>query len=158
MANENPHRLEATIAGDAMAPVLARPDIGWYDLDVQRFLAWNCSIFFGIRCVIYPSLLIKTRMQAQRKVQCCNNVLTHPSRVAYFFAAGPLHRCVERTVRYPKTRGCAWTVPGLCALSGRLHLLADTVYACFLLSLPHSAGRHMFIRVYACAIPRVRCV
>jgi hypothetical protein len=65
---KNPVLVVPTIAGDDMPPVLARPDIRWRDLDVQRFLMWNCSIFFCIRCVIYPSMLIKTRLQAQRKV------------------------------------------------------------------------------------------
>ena len=47
---------------------LARPEIGWYDLDLKRYMMWNCSIFVCIRSLQFPQLLIKTRLQAQHKV------------------------------------------------------------------------------------------
>ena len=43
-------------------------DIGWKDLDLKKFVVWNCSLFVGIRCFIYPSALMKTRLQVQRHV------------------------------------------------------------------------------------------
>lgn len=61
--------LQPTLTIDEMPPALARPDIGWYDMDLTRFVMWNCSIFFCIRCIVYPSMLIKTRLQAQHRVR-----------------------------------------------------------------------------------------
>lgn len=45
--------------------VMAR-QIVWDDLDKTRYYFWGCTVFLGIRVCVYPTNLIKTRLQVQR--------------------------------------------------------------------------------------------
>lgn len=141
--------LQPTLTIDEMPPALARPDIGWYDMDLTRFVMWNCSIFFCIRCIVYPSMLIKTRLQAQHRVRhsfvfvltassppvflspCPHHPVCDASLIVC--AARPLHWSVERLHRRPEARRPSRPVPRVRPLPDGLHLLPVSVYA----STPH---------------------
>ena len=40
--------------------------IVWDDLDKKKYYFWGCTVFLGIRVFVYPTNLIKTRLQVQR--------------------------------------------------------------------------------------------
>lgn len=40
--------------------------IVWTDLDKSKYYFWGCTVFLGIRLCVYPTNLIKTRLQVQR--------------------------------------------------------------------------------------------
>lgn len=88
--------LQPTLTIDEMPPALARPDIGWYDMDLTRFVMWNCSIFFCIRCIVYPSMLIKTRLQAQHRVRHSFVFVLTASSPPVFLSPCPHHRRLRR--------------------------------------------------------------
>ena len=41
--------------------------IGWEDLDKRKFFVFGPTLFLGVRVILYPANLIKTRLQVQRK-------------------------------------------------------------------------------------------
>lgn len=41
-------------------------DIDWKDLDATKLYLNSCLFFLGLRAVLYPLSLIKTRLQAQK--------------------------------------------------------------------------------------------
>lgn len=41
--------------------------IEWEDMDKRKFYFFGPTLFFGIRAMLYPANLVKTRLQVQRK-------------------------------------------------------------------------------------------
>lgn len=44
---------------------LSDADLSWDKLDKGKFLSFSATMLFGVRVLIYPSNLVKTRLQAQ---------------------------------------------------------------------------------------------
>lgn len=42
-----------------------RDDINWNDLDKPRFYSWSALLFLGVRAIVYPASLVKTRLQVE---------------------------------------------------------------------------------------------
>ena len=40
--------------------------IVWDDLDKRKYYFWGCTVFLGIRTCVYPTNLVKTRLQVQK--------------------------------------------------------------------------------------------
>ena len=40
--------------------------IVWDDLDKKKYYFWGCTVFLGIRVCVYPTNLVKTRLQVQK--------------------------------------------------------------------------------------------
>ena len=48
--------------------------IEWKDLDKSKFLVLSPTLFFGVRLFLYPTVLVKTRLQVQSKKQLYRGV------------------------------------------------------------------------------------
>eukprot|EP00128_Syssomonas_multiformis_P008836 Colp12_sorted_trinity150504_noHs@32595 len=46
---------------------LSRMDVDWEEIDKPRFFGLSCVLFLGVRAMVYPASLVKTRLQVQAK-------------------------------------------------------------------------------------------
>ena len=46
-------------------PILPSP-IHWDELDKTRYYIFGPTLFLGVRAAVYPSILVKTRLQVQQ--------------------------------------------------------------------------------------------
>ncbi|ELR21605.1 Mitochondrial carrier protein [Acanthamoeba castellanii str. Neff] len=50
----------------AEGSVFVGDDIDWQSLDKSKFYVWSFAFFMGVRTLVYPPILIKTRLQVQQ--------------------------------------------------------------------------------------------
>ncbi|KAL6043557.1 Solute carrier family 25 member 44 [Balamuthia mandrillaris] len=50
-----------------MAANVANTDIDWASLDKSKFYSFSTVSFFGVRTLVYPPILVKTRLQVQKR-------------------------------------------------------------------------------------------
>ena len=56
--------------------------IEWKDLDKSKFLILNPTLFFGVRLCLYPTILVKTRLQLQTRKQLYRGVTDALAKIA----------------------------------------------------------------------------
>ena len=56
--------------------------IEWKDLDKSKFLILSPILFFGVRLCLYPTILVKTRLQLQNRKQLYRGVTDALSKIA----------------------------------------------------------------------------
>lgn len=59
--------MEDSITGPGPSVINEGKDINWHSLDKPKFYFYNVSFFLATRVILFPPLLIKTRLQVQEK-------------------------------------------------------------------------------------------
>lgn len=69
------------MAAEVLKKRQAGQHIEWHELDKRRFYVIGPSLFFFVRMVVYPPVLIKTRLQLQKKKSLYNGTFDAFSKI-----------------------------------------------------------------------------